>query len=67
MITCSLRYVIDPFKLKEFEHYANEVFKSVRSGDLKIRIHEIYKLENAAQAHTDLEGRKTMGKLLLKP
>lgn len=22
MITCSLRYVIDPYKLKEFEHYA---------------------------------------------
>lgn len=22
MITCYLRYVIDPFKLKEFEHYA---------------------------------------------
>jgi hypothetical protein len=21
MITCSLRYVIDPYKLKEFEHY----------------------------------------------
>ncbi|WP_068827654.1 NIPSNAP family protein [Pseudomonas sp. BMS12] len=22
MITCYLRYVIDPFKIKEFEHYA---------------------------------------------
>ena len=22
MITCSLRYVIDPYKLKEFEHYS---------------------------------------------
>lgn len=22
MVTCYLRYVIDPFKLKEFEHYA---------------------------------------------
>lgn len=22
MITCYLRYIIDPFKLKEFEHYA---------------------------------------------
>jgi hypothetical protein len=22
MITCSLRYVIDPYKLREFEHYA---------------------------------------------
>ncbi|PQJ55091.1 NIPSNAP family protein [Psychrosphaera saromensis] len=23
MITCYLNYVIDPYKLKEFEHYAN--------------------------------------------
>lgn len=22
MVTCYLRYIIDPFKLKEFEHYA---------------------------------------------
>ncbi|MCE9683695.1 NIPSNAP family protein [Halomonas sp. M5N1S15] len=22
MLTCDLRYVIDPYKLKEFEHYA---------------------------------------------
>jgi hypothetical protein len=22
MITCYLRYIIDPFRLKEFEHYA---------------------------------------------
>ena len=22
MVTCYLRYVVDPFKLKEFEHYA---------------------------------------------
>jgi hypothetical protein len=22
MITCTLRYIIDPYKLKEFEHYA---------------------------------------------
>lgn len=21
MVTCYLRYIIDPFKLKEFEHY----------------------------------------------
>ena len=22
MVTCYLRYIVDPFKLKEFEHYA---------------------------------------------
>jgi NADPH:quinone reductase len=51
----------------EFEHYANELFKVVKSGELKIRIHDTYKLKDAAQAHRDLEARKTTGKLLLKP
>jgi len=36
-------------------------------GDLKLRIHHVYPLSEAAQAHRDLEGRKTTGKLLLKP
>jgi NADPH:quinone reductase len=52
---------------EEFEHYANELFKLVKSGELKIRIHDTYRLEDAAQAHRDLEARKTTGKLLLKP
>jgi len=36
-------------------------------GDLKLRIHKTYPLAEAQQAHRDLEGRKTTGKLLLKP
>jgi NADPH:quinone reductase len=52
---------------EEFEHYASELFSLVKSGELMIRIYDIYKLENAAQAHRDLEARKTTGKLLLKP
>lgn len=52
---------------EEFEHYANELFRIVKSGELKIRIHDTYKLEDAQQAHKDLEARKTTGKLLLKP
>lgn len=31
-----------------------------------MRIHEIYPLEEVRRAHTDIEGRGTMGKLLLK-
>jgi NADPH2:quinone reductase len=34
---------------------------------LHVRIHKTYKLADAAQAHRDLEARKTSGKLLLKP
>ncbi|KAE8342266.1 hypothetical protein BDV24DRAFT_130618 [Aspergillus arachidicola] len=52
---------------EEFEFYVNELFGLLKSGQLKVKIHKVYPLEQAAQAHTDLEGRKTTGKLLLKP
>lgn len=51
----------------EFEHYADKLLGLIRSGGLKVRIHASYKLEDAAQAHRDLEARKTTGKLLLIP
>jgi NADPH2:quinone reductase len=35
------------------------------AGKLKLRIGHIYPLGDAQQAHRDLEGRKTTGKLLL--
>jgi NADPH2:quinone reductase len=43
------------------------VLQAIVRGDLKLRIHKVYPLAEAAQAHRDLEGRKTTGKLLLKP
>ncbi len=43
------------------------VFDMILSGELDLRIGQTYKLENAAQAHKDLEARKTTGKLLLMP
>ncbi len=46
---------------------AEAVLGWIVSGDLKIRIHKVYPLSEAAQAHRDLEGRKTTGKLLLEP
>jgi NADPH2:quinone reductase len=39
----------------------------IRDGDLKLRIHKTYPLADAIEAHRDLEGRKTTGKLLLIP
>ena len=50
----------------ELEHYANAVFSAVEEGWLKVKIHKVYPLKEAQQAHEDLEGRKTTGKLLLK-
>ncbi|KAF7596333.1 NADPH:quinone reductase [Aspergillus hancockii] len=51
---------------EEFEFYVNELFNLIKSGQLKVKVHKVYPLEQVAQAHTDLEGRKTTGKLLLK-
>jgi len=52
---------------EELEWRANDVLGWIAAGELKIRIHKAYPLEEAAQAHRDLEGRKTTGKLLLIP
>ena len=43
------------------------VFGMIASGKLKLRIAHTYPLAEAQQAHRDLEGRKTTGKLLLLP
>ena len=46
---------------------ANDVLNWVAAGELKIRVDRAYPLAEAAQAHRDLEGRHTAGKLLLIP
>jgi NADPH2:quinone reductase len=51
---------------EDLEWRSGEILDLVGSGTLKVRIHQSYALEDAAQAHLDLEGRKTTGKLLLK-
>ena len=51
---------------EELEHYAGDLFKMMRSGNLKVNYHKTYALEDVAEAHRDLQGRKTTGKLLLK-
>ena len=44
-----------------------QLFHWIRNGQLKIHIGGRYPLADAAKAHTDLEARKTIGKLLLVP
>lgn len=46
---------------------AGDVLGWIDDGKLTVRIHKIYKLPEAPQAHTDLASRGTMGKLLLAP
>lgn len=43
------------------------VFGMIAAGKLKLRIAHTYPLAEAQQAHRDLEGRRTTGKLLLIP
>lgn len=52
---------------EELEWRAGDVLQWIARGELKLRIHKVYPLADAAQAHRDLEGRKTTGKLLLQP
>ena len=43
------------------QQMADDLFDAVSSGKVKIRIDQRYRLEDAAQAHRDLEARKTTG------
>ena len=52
---------------QELQQRAGAVFGMIRDGTLKLRIEHVYPLAEAQQAHRDLEGRKTTGKLLLLP
>ena len=46
---------------------ANDLFDVVKKGAVKINVKHEYPLAAAQQAHTDLEGRKTTGSLVLIP
>jgi NADPH2:quinone reductase len=52
---------------EELEKRASDVMNMITAGKLKLRIEHTYALKDAAQAHRDLESRKTTGKLLLIP
>jgi NADPH2:quinone reductase len=52
---------------EELQQRAGDVLNMIASGKLKLRIEHLYALKDAQQAHRDLEGRKTTGKLLLIP
>jgi len=52
---------------EELDWRAGDVLNWISQGKLKIHVHKVYPLADAAQAHRDLEGRHTSGKLLLVP
>jgi NADPH2:quinone reductase len=50
---------------EDLDMRARAVFDMTIAGKLKLRIAHTYPLKDATQAHRDLEGRRTTGKLLL--
>ena len=51
----------------DLEMTSRSLFDVVKSGKVKINVSARYKLADAAQAHRDLEGRKTTGSVILLP
>ena len=52
---------------EELHWRAGDVLGWIAAGKLELRIDRTFPLSEAAQAHRDLEGRKTAGKVLLIP
>ena len=46
---------------------SGELFRWIKDGELKVRIDKTFPLAQAAEAHRQLEGRKTTGKVILLP
>lgn len=59
-----MTYTADP---KDLQATAAELFSVVASGAVKIHVNRTYALADAAEAHRDLEARKTTGSTVLLP
>jgi NADPH:quinone reductase len=57
-------HIADP---QELQHRAQEVIDAIEAGWLVVATGRAYPLKDAARAHTDIESRKTEGKLYLTP
>lgn len=51
----------------DLEAISGDLFETVLAGKVKIKIGQHYPLKDAAQAHRDLEDRKTTGSIILIP
>jgi NADPH2:quinone reductase len=54
-------------KREDLERSAAELFEIVLSGQVKIGVNQTYALQDVAQAHRDLEARRTTGSTVLLP
>ncbi len=54
-------------KREDLKRSAKELFAVVKQGKVKIAVNQAYPLKEAAQAHRELESRKTTGSTILIP
>jgi NADPH2:quinone reductase len=52
---------------EELLRRAGDLFRWIQAGELRVRIGQRFPLTDAAEAHRQLEGRLTTGKVLLVP
>lgn len=52
---------------QEFTWRAGELFDAITTGTIEVTVGQRYPLADAAQAHRDLQGRKTVGSIVLVP
>ena len=52
---------------EELRSRANDIFRWVTDGDLKLHFHAEYPIEDALQAFNALRNRETIGKVVLIP
>lgn len=52
---------------EEFAWRAGELFDAIADGSLSVEVSHRYPLADAAQAHRDLQGRQTIGSIVLTP
>lgn len=51
----------------EYQQRARDVVAAIEQGVFELGRHSVYAMKDAVQAHIDLEGRKTMGSLVMVP
>ena len=51
----------------EFAWRAGELLDAIANGTIAVTVSERYRLADAEQAHRDLQGRKTVGSVVLVP
>jgi NADPH:quinone reductase len=52
---------------QEFAWRAGELFDAIAAGSINVAVGRRYQLAEAAQAHRDLQGRQTIGSIVLTP